>query len=182
MVLSNYRDFIHIQPKCEFCGKDAEEVHHLTPRTCGGTNDEENLMSLCKHCHNLIHKKITPIGELIKFGREHHEIKKGELARLKKRVKQVNKEINKADRSADLKLKRAERKADEYKKYYSQYLSYKQDQDFWIREVVKLQDLLEEEKARCKKQIERNEEHFNIELNYLHRIRILEEQLEMQKV
>ena len=180
MVLSNYRDYIHIQPKCEFCGKDAEEVHHLTPRTCGGTNDEENLMSLCKHCHSLIHKKITPIGDLIKFGREHHEIKRGELARLKKRVKQVNKEVSKAERSADLKLKKAERKADEYKKYYSQYLDYKQNEDFWIREVIKLQDLLEEEKTHYQEQVKRNEEHFNREIKYLQRIRILEEQLKVQ--
>ncbi len=182
MVLSNYRDYIHIQPKCEFCGKDAEEVHHLTPRTCGGTNDEENLMSLCKHCHNLIHKKITPIGELIKFGREHHEIKKGELARLKKKIRQVNKAEKNAERKADLKIRKAERKTDEYKKYYSQYLGYKQDQDFWISEVAKLQDLLEKEKARCQEQVERNEEHFNRELNYLYKIRTLEEQLEIQKL
>jgi len=33
------------------------EIHHLTPRTEGGTNDPENLVTLCTACHKLLHEK-----------------------------------------------------------------------------------------------------------------------------
>jgi 5-methylcytosine-specific restriction protein A len=32
----------------------AEEVHHVLPLANGGTNDEGNLMALCKSCHSSI--------------------------------------------------------------------------------------------------------------------------------
>ena len=32
----------------------AEEVHHILPLASGGTNDEGNLMALCKSCHSSI--------------------------------------------------------------------------------------------------------------------------------
>lgn len=63
-------------PLCEMCKKQgrlarAEEVHHIKPLSMGGTNDDGNLMSLCKVCHSEItakeggrwiskHKKSTP--------------------------------------------------------------------------------------------------------------------------
>jgi len=51
--------YIKAHPLCERCAKDkkvtaAEEVHHIKPLSHGGTNDEDNLMSLCKSCHSLI--------------------------------------------------------------------------------------------------------------------------------
>jgi HNH endonuclease. len=51
--------YIKAHPLCERCAKDkkvtaAEEVHHIKPLSHGGTNDEDNLMSLCKRCHSLI--------------------------------------------------------------------------------------------------------------------------------
>jgi 5-methylcytosine-specific restriction protein A len=51
--------YIRAHPLCERCAKDmkitpAEEVHHIKPLSNGGTNDEDNLMSLCKSCHSLI--------------------------------------------------------------------------------------------------------------------------------
>ena len=30
----------------------AQEVHHILPFADGGTNDEDNLMALCKSCHS----------------------------------------------------------------------------------------------------------------------------------
>ena len=33
------------------------EIHHLTPRTKGGSNDPENLVTLCTACHKLWHEK-----------------------------------------------------------------------------------------------------------------------------
>ena len=63
------KTYISKYPTCEFCGKDAEEVHHIIPVVKGGTDKEENLMSLCKNCHKTIHERITPRGELINIGR-----------------------------------------------------------------------------------------------------------------
>lgn len=42
-------------PKCEMCGKDATEVHHIVPLCKGGTSDKYNLMALCTECHMKIH-------------------------------------------------------------------------------------------------------------------------------
>ena len=50
-------------PLCEQCEKDgrivpAAEVHHKVPISKGGTHARENLMSLCRSCHNKIHHEI----------------------------------------------------------------------------------------------------------------------------
>ncbi len=49
-------------PLCEMCLKNGryiavEEVHHIIPLSEGGTHDELNLMSLCRSCHEKIHKE-----------------------------------------------------------------------------------------------------------------------------
>ena len=51
--------FLLQHPLCEQCGSEgrltpAEEVHHILPLASGGTNDEGNLMALCKSCHSRI--------------------------------------------------------------------------------------------------------------------------------
>jgi len=51
--------YIAAHPFCEQCQKDgritpAEEVHHIKPLSQGGTNDVDNLMSLCTSCHSEI--------------------------------------------------------------------------------------------------------------------------------
>jgi 5-methylcytosine-specific restriction protein A len=51
--------FLSQHPLCEQCKKagrltPAEEVHHVLPLADGGTNDESNLMALCKSCHSKI--------------------------------------------------------------------------------------------------------------------------------
>ena len=33
------------------------EVHHIVPRSRGGTNDETNLIALCSSCHRLVHER-----------------------------------------------------------------------------------------------------------------------------
>ena len=50
-------------PLCERCLEKGrftpvDEVHHIIPVSQGGTNKENNLMSLCKSCHNKIHLEI----------------------------------------------------------------------------------------------------------------------------
>ena len=54
------RRYISAHPLCEECLKlgaavPAEHVHHIVPLADGGTNEESNLMSLCKACHSRIH-------------------------------------------------------------------------------------------------------------------------------
>lgn len=39
----------------------ALSVHHIIPRTEGGTNILENLITLCHHCHDLIELAQPPI-------------------------------------------------------------------------------------------------------------------------
>ena len=48
--------------KCQCCGKKDTrlEVHHIIYRSNGGTDDENNLITLCEECHSKIHS-----GELV---------------------------------------------------------------------------------------------------------------------
>ena len=51
--------FLKQNPLCEQCRLNgqytlATEVHHIKPLADGGTNDEQNLMPLCKSCHSRI--------------------------------------------------------------------------------------------------------------------------------
>lgn len=55
--------YVSKHPLCERClaeGKTVpvEEVHHILPLERGGTNEEKNLMSLCRSCHNKIHIEL----------------------------------------------------------------------------------------------------------------------------
>ena len=41
--------------RCQVCGKEySGQVHHVTPRSQGGTDDLSNLMTLCGKCHMLV--------------------------------------------------------------------------------------------------------------------------------
>jgi len=39
------------QARDEGCEGNAVEVHHIVPIELGGTNDDDNLISLCEMCH-----------------------------------------------------------------------------------------------------------------------------------
>jgi predicted HNH restriction endonuclease len=43
---------------CEVCGKEAVDIHHILFKSQGGTNDIENLIGLCRCCHDAAHGKI----------------------------------------------------------------------------------------------------------------------------
>ena len=47
--------------KCEYCGKRGEDIHYIKYRSNGGDNNKNNLILLCRRCHNTVSilKKIT---------------------------------------------------------------------------------------------------------------------------
>ena len=45
---------------CQVCGKERSgQVHHIIPRSQGGTNELSNLITLCGKCHMV----ISPVPE-----------------------------------------------------------------------------------------------------------------------
>jgi 5-methylcytosine-specific restriction enzyme A len=54
------RCFLDDHPFCEMCRKEgriteATIAHHVIPVKEGGTDDESNLMALCRPCHSRLH-------------------------------------------------------------------------------------------------------------------------------
>ena len=50
---------------CQYCGKKncRLEVHHIKFRRDGGTDDEENLITLCEECHKGVHAGIVVLNK-----------------------------------------------------------------------------------------------------------------------
>jgi 5-methylcytosine-specific restriction endonuclease McrA len=40
---------------CEKCGRVAVDIHHKKLKSQGGTDDIENLIAVCRTCHNKLH-------------------------------------------------------------------------------------------------------------------------------
>ena len=56
---------------CVACGRDHDlNHHHLVPRAVGGSDDETNLITLCRECHGKAHSVEWALGhtELVKIG------------------------------------------------------------------------------------------------------------------
>jgi len=53
--------FDRCKSRCEYCGKKAVDIHHIQSRGQGGSNDINNLIALCRKCHNDVSvlKKIS---------------------------------------------------------------------------------------------------------------------------
>ena len=50
---------------CGKCGKKRKDrerfqIHHIKEVSKGGKNTRDNLIAICKSCHNKIHKKVIP--------------------------------------------------------------------------------------------------------------------------
>lgn len=49
---------------CQYCGaKRSTHVHHIMPRTSGIDNSEDNLITLCSHCHPYIERRTNKMLE-----------------------------------------------------------------------------------------------------------------------
>lgn len=71
---TNWRSIRHERARrddytCGNCGRRRDDpgveqlhVHHIVPRSKGGTDKQDNLKTLCKRCHNSIHhdEKMAP--------------------------------------------------------------------------------------------------------------------------
>ena len=45
---------------CQLCGSHRHlQVHHIKPRSKGGDNSEDNLLTLCRDCHEDVHQGRT---------------------------------------------------------------------------------------------------------------------------
>ena len=45
---------------CEVCGAVASDVHHIVYKSQGGKDEIENLIGLCRTCHDRAHFKLKP--------------------------------------------------------------------------------------------------------------------------
>jgi hypothetical protein len=51
---------------CHLCGSRLEvTLHHLIPRQMGGATEEENLLSVCRPCHDAIHSGQIDVADLV---------------------------------------------------------------------------------------------------------------------
>jgi 5-methylcytosine-specific restriction endonuclease McrA len=49
---ANYQCVLCSEPQTQWLKL---EIHHLIPRSLGGSNDVDNLMPICPNCHSKIH-------------------------------------------------------------------------------------------------------------------------------
>jgi len=62
------REYSDKHPFCERCGFDITiDVHHIVLQSTGGTNEEDNLISLCPNCHRMAHMGLISDNELYKL-------------------------------------------------------------------------------------------------------------------
>lgn len=53
------KKYPNCQAKLLECEKIAVDVHHVEGRTGDNLNKEESFMSVCRHCHTIIHDKLS---------------------------------------------------------------------------------------------------------------------------
>ena len=48
---------------CQLCGSYRRlQIHHVQPRSKGGDNSEQNLLTLCSDCHGDVHAGILRVA------------------------------------------------------------------------------------------------------------------------
>ena len=50
--------------ECELCGGQADDIHHIKRRGEGGGDELENLIAVCRECHNKCHDGVYEKKEL----------------------------------------------------------------------------------------------------------------------
>lgn len=60
-----YRAYIRDKKQCKICKYDRIiNIHHIIERKHGGTNELNNLITLCPNCHSLVHNNIIKINSI----------------------------------------------------------------------------------------------------------------------
>ena len=123
-------------PYCEFCGKEVEEVHHIKPVVEGGTNDSSNLISLCKHCHRIIHRRITPVGRLISLGRCQRRELDADTQKIIQTYEEHRRELVKMLEESIEQTTKAQRIAEDYRDLYLSCKNEAYDTMKWVNSVL----------------------------------------------
>ena len=50
---------------CEHCGNKAVDIHHIIYLSQGGKDEIENLMALCRKCHDMAHNSELSQSDLL---------------------------------------------------------------------------------------------------------------------
>ena len=53
---------------CEHCGSKSVDIHHIDPKGMGGSKTKdyvENLIALCRKCHDMAHNEELTKGDLM---------------------------------------------------------------------------------------------------------------------
>lgn len=86
--------------RCRLCLSEIDlQVHHLTPVSLGGSNDYNNLVTLCSKCHHYLHY-CNPMVKFGVIGQSHKELTKIGMMKAKKegknigRLRNINKVTN----------------------------------------------------------------------------------------
>lgn len=62
---------IRMKLPCTACGWYIEgvgcDIHHIVPRSSGGSNDHSNLAYICPNCHRLVHSGLIKSEDLVSF-------------------------------------------------------------------------------------------------------------------
>lgn len=65
---SNIRRNVRERDKwCVICGEEGQDIHHVVYKHHGGKDTEDNLVLLCKSCHEAIHDN-KPTTAMIRRG------------------------------------------------------------------------------------------------------------------
>lgn len=54
--------------ECRFCGNPAEDPHHILYRSLSGDDTENNIVGLCRACHDILHFAAGPEYEQVRRG------------------------------------------------------------------------------------------------------------------
>ena len=72
--------------KCVNCGQEAYHIHHIIPKSLGGTDRNTNKVPLCDKCHGILHgieysNGIIPHSVLIKKGMQKAKLEGKQIGR-----------------------------------------------------------------------------------------------------
>ena len=59
-IPTGYHDYID----CEVCKSQAVEIHHIIKKSQGGKDNVENLIAVCRSCHNKAHDETLKQKDL----------------------------------------------------------------------------------------------------------------------